>query len=66
LVKLQIHQGQRFLHVLDVRGGVVQMAFSQSQVRAQLCDVPRYRSCWQRLAAIAPVLGDPVGNALRR
>jgi hypothetical protein len=39
VVDLQVHLGQRLLHVLDVRGRVIQQALALPQVRPQLGDL---------------------------
>jgi hypothetical protein len=40
MVKLQIHLGQRLLHVLDVRGGVLEQTLALAQIGAQFNDLP--------------------------
>jgi hypothetical protein len=41
VVQLQVHVGQRLLHVLDVRGRVLQVPIPNSHVRTQRGDVAR-------------------------
>jgi hypothetical protein len=38
-MKLQVHLGQRLLHVLDVRGGIFEQALALAQIRAQFRDL---------------------------
>src|SRR5512134_3440507 len=39
VVQLEVHEGQRLLHVLDVRSRVVQMPLSEPQIGPQRGDV---------------------------
>jgi hypothetical protein len=38
MVQLQIHMRQRFLHVLNMRRGIVEMTLPQPQIAAQSRD----------------------------
>ncbi|HYH37991.1 MAG TPA: hypothetical protein VD860_07195, partial [Azospirillum sp.] len=53
MVELQVHLHQRLLHVLNVRGGIVEQAFAVPEVGAQRGDFAR----WPEAATQQPV-GD--------